>query len=89
MLLFNFKLFFKIAVALLTGTTVSTTETSKAETNTKADQVFPANETIDILNKQDKNLNLVKWDEIQKDSMAVNIQDENKKVSPKNLKAKN
>lgn len=52
MLLFNFKLFFKIAAAILSGTSVSNPDSSSADSIIKSETLDPKIETVQLKDEQ-------------------------------------
>ena len=71
MLLFNFKLFFKIAVAILTGTSVSTADSTSADSSFKSETTKPKIETVQLNGEKETEVKFNKVKNILLDSVSV------------------
>ncbi len=77
MFLFNVKLFFKITIAILSGTTVS--DTLSADTVVKATPAQPTTETIQTEIKKENTLVDYKWDKVSVNSLDSTL------ITPKKM----
>ena len=84
MLIFNIKLFIKIAAAILSGTSVSSPGSVSADTNIKYEPIQPAIETVYIQTQSGETLDQDQLNEIYIDTLKAIIKASGQKTPLKN-----